>query len=60
MHVGFGQQKFTVSGYIKDARNGEGIIGVSVYVKESSTGAVTNNYGYYAVSLADDGRAHSS
>jgi CarboxypepD_reg-like domain/TonB-dependent Receptor Plug Domain len=43
--------QFTVSGYIKDARNGEGIIGVSVYVKETATGAVTNNYGYYAVSL---------
>ena len=41
----------TVSGYIKDARNGEGLIGVSVYVKETGTGAVTNNYGYYAVSL---------
>ena len=41
----------TVSGYIKDAANGEGLIGVSVYVKESGTGAVTNNYGFYAVTL---------
>ncbi len=39
----------TVSGYIKDAANGEGLIGVSVYVKETGTGAVTNNYGFYAV-----------
>lgn len=39
----------TVSGYIKDAANGEGLIGVSVYVRETGTGAVTNNYGFYAV-----------
>ncbi len=42
---------FSVSGYIKDAANGEGLIGVSVYVKETGTGAVTNSYGYYAVTL---------
>ena len=43
--------QYTVSGYVKDAKNGEGLIGVSVYVKETATGAVTNNYGYYAVTL---------
>jgi CarboxypepD_reg-like domain/TonB-dependent Receptor Plug Domain len=42
----------TISGYVKDAANGEGLIGVSVYVKETGTGAVTNDYGYYAVNLA--------
>ena len=39
----------TVSGYIKDASNGEGLIGVSVYVKELNTGSVTNSYGFYAI-----------
>lgn len=43
--------QYTVSGYVKDAKNGEGLIGVSVFVKETGTGAVTNNYGYYAVTL---------
>ncbi|MBC7893376.1 MAG: carboxypeptidase-like regulatory domain-containing protein, partial [Sphingobacteriaceae bacterium] len=42
----------TIAGYVKDAANGEGIIGVSVYVKERGTGTTTNNYGYYALSLA--------
>ncbi|WP_420149607.1 TonB-dependent receptor [Spirosoma sp.] len=46
------QAALTVSGYIKDAANGEGLIGVSVYVKETGTGAVTNNYGFYAVTIA--------
>lgn len=41
----------TVSGYIKDAANGEKLIGVSVFVKETGTGAVTNSYGFYAVPL---------
>ena len=41
----------TVSGYIKDAANGEGMIGVSVYVKETGTGAVTNSYGFYAITV---------
>ena len=41
----------TVSGYIKDAANGEGLIGVSVYVKETGTGAATNNYGFYAITV---------
>lgn len=42
---------YTVSGYIKDAANGEGLIGVSVYVKETGTGAVTNSYGFFAVTV---------
>ncbi|WP_020596339.1 TonB-dependent receptor [Spirosoma panaciterrae] len=45
----------TISGYIKDAANGEGLIGVSVYVKETSTGAVTNSYGFYAITLPPGG-----
>lgn len=49
--VGFAQDKLTVSGYVKDAANAEGLIGVSVYVKEAGTGAVTNNYGFYAVTV---------
>lgn len=43
--------QLTVSGYIKDAANGEGLIGVSVYVKETGTGAVTNSYGFYAITV---------
>ncbi len=50
----YGQQakRHTVSGTIKDARNGEALIGVSVYLEELKTGVATNNYGYYALSVA--------
>ena len=49
--VAAAQDKLTVSGYVKDAANAEGLIGVSVYSKETGTGAVTNNYGFYSVTL---------
>jgi CarboxypepD_reg-like domain/TonB-dependent Receptor Plug Domain len=45
------QDKHTISGYVKDANNGEGLIGVSVYVQELKTGANTNVYGFYSVTL---------
>ena len=44
-------QKFTLSGYIKDASNGEELIGASVYLVELKTGAVTNEYGFYSVKV---------
>ncbi|WP_128546544.1 TonB-dependent receptor [Larkinella soli] len=43
--------QYTVSGYIKDAANGEGLIGVSVFVKETGSGVTTNAYGFYALTL---------
>lgn len=51
LSTGLAQNKRTISGYVKDAANAEGLIGVSVYVKEAGTGAVTNNYGFYAITL---------
>jgi len=45
-------QQFTVSGSIKDAENGEDLIGATIKVKEiPTTGAVTNVYGFYSLSL---------
>jgi hypothetical protein len=50
------QQKFTVSGYIKDAKNGEVLIGANVYLADKVTeSAVTNLYGYYSLEL-DSGK----
>ena len=44
-------QKSTISGYVKEAASGEGLIGASVYVKELKTGNVTNTYGFYSLTL---------
>jgi len=45
-------QTFTISGILKDATNGEDLIGASVIVKEKPTiGASTNAYGFYSLTL---------
>ncbi|HOT14811.1 MAG TPA: TonB-dependent receptor [Bacteroidales bacterium] len=41
----------SVSGYIKDASDGEALIGATVLVRELKKGAAANTYGFYSVSL---------
>ncbi len=46
------QSKFTINGTVTDKKNGETVIGASVYVKENrSAGVVTNSYGFYSITL---------
>jgi len=45
-------QKSTLSGYIKDKTNGEGIIAATVYLKELKTGTSSNTYGFYSLTLS--------
>lgn len=47
----FAQDCYTLNGYVKDANNGEGLIGVSVYVRENASGVATNPYGFYSLTL---------
>ncbi len=49
--LAFGQEKFTVNGYLRDGSNGETLIGANVFIKELSTGANSNEYGFYSISL---------
>ncbi len=48
------QEKYTVSGYVKDASSGESLIGANVYIKESLKGTTTNQYGFYSLTLKQD------
>ena len=43
--------RFTVNGHIKDAADGEVLIGATVYVEEAEAGTVSNTYGFYSISL---------
>jgi len=43
--------KLVISGYVKDAMNGEVLIGATILVKEEGRGAATNIYGFYSLSL---------
>ena len=45
------QEKVTISGYIKDAENGESLIGATVFIQENQSGALSNEYGFYSVTL---------
>ncbi len=44
-------QKLTLSGYVKDASNGEALIGATVFVEGTTEGTYTNEYGFYSISL---------
>jgi len=43
--------RFSISGYIKDAKTGEVLLFANVVVVELNTGTSTNQYGYYSMKL---------
>jgi len=46
-----GTEKFTISGTIVDSAGHEVMIGAAVYTSESGMGVLTNNYGFYSLTL---------
>ena len=48
-----GQQKFTISGFVKEAQTGEFLIGSTVYLKENLKGVSTNQYGFYSLTIEE-------
>lgn len=52
-HQGISQTKYTISGYIKDASNGEMLIGAAIYFPVLKTGKVTNEYGFFSLSISE-------
>ncbi len=49
--VTFGQEKFTLNGYITNAEDGEALIGATIYVEELGIGSAANVYGFYSITL---------
>lgn len=47
------QKKFTISGVVADEKNKETLIGVSLFVAETKTGLVTNEYGFFSITLPE-------
>lgn len=47
------QQKFTLSGYVKDSSNAEELIGASIFIEQLKTGITTNAYGFYSITLPE-------
>lgn len=52
--VGFtalSQDKVTLNGYIREESNGEELLGVTIYVPSLKAGTITNDYGFYALTV---------
>ena len=47
----YAQEKFTLSGNLKDKADGEAMIGATVYVNELKSGTAANVYGFYSLTL---------
>ena len=43
------QQNFTISGTLTDQQNGETLFGSTVFLKGTTIGVVTNEYGFYSL-----------
>ncbi|HMR15023.1 TonB-dependent receptor [Mariniflexile maritimum] len=43
------QQTHSIRGTIKDSNNGETLLGATVFIKGTSIGTVTNEYGFYSI-----------
>ena len=51
------QNKYTVSGFIKEAESGENLLGANVYIKELLEGTTTNQYGFFSITV-EEGQYH--
>ncbi|HUS03686.1 MAG TPA: TonB-dependent receptor, partial [Chitinophagaceae bacterium] len=51
--VVFSQNKYTISGYVKDSLSGETLIGATISIKNKSTGITSNQYGFYSITLTE-------
>lgn len=47
----FGQSSFTINGHVSDSKNGEDLIGVTIYSVKELSGTISNHYGFYSLSL---------
>ncbi len=45
------QDKFTISGYLKDTKNGEALIGATVSKQGTNIGVSANEYGFFSLTL---------
>src|SRR5215211_2351269 len=51
--ISFSQQKFTLSGYIRDSLSSESIIGATLSVNGKGRGVNSNQYGFYSITLPE-------
>ena len=47
----FAQNKFTISGTVKDKKSGESLIGANIKLQNTKGGTATNTYGFFSITL---------
>jgi len=47
-------EKFTLSGFVKDSRTGEVLIGATITIDGGAVGTITNSYGFYSLTLRQE------
>jgi len=45
--------KFTISGYIRDQKSGEALVGANIYDMNTYRGTTSNGFGFYSLTLAE-------
>ena len=50
----FSQNGITISGYVDEAESGEKLIGATIYDLKSGKGTITNDYGFFSLTLPKD------
>ncbi len=51
--LAFSQEKYTLSGVVSEASSGETLLNVNVIIPSLQTGTVTNEYGFYSITLPE-------
>ncbi|MBT7850736.1 MAG: TonB-dependent receptor [Flavobacteriaceae bacterium] len=51
--LGYSQEKYTLSGSIFEAEGRESLIGANVLILELKTGTISNEYGFYSITLSE-------
>ncbi|MEO0556079.1 MAG: TonB-dependent receptor [Bacteroidota bacterium] len=47
------QEKYTISGTLKDEANGETLLGATILIKGTTIGSTTNVYGFYSLTMSE-------
>jgi hypothetical protein len=47
------QETFTINGYVKEEKTKEALIGAVVFIPAIKVGTVTNNYGFYSITIPE-------
>ena len=46
--------KYTLSGFVKDSRSGEVLIGATITIAGGAVGTISNSYGFYSLTLREE------